>query len=150
MHCLVVTVATWTTYSLQVVKAWNCYCLCHATDFLRHEMTDVGINKWPEANSVGLPLSHLSTPDVILEESNGTSGSHWLLLLRTFGGHLLLCKVCDKCLVVLWGFWVKRFGNQRLIVLGLWWEICTSLLFGVCSLNKGQIQSYSNLQMSAS
>lgn len=82
------------------------------------------------------PSEHLV--DVILQESNGTSGSHWILLpLRTFGGHLPLCEVRDKCLVVLWGFWVKGFGSQWLIVLGVWWEICTSLLFRACSLNKG-------------
>lgn len=68
-------------------------------------------------------------------EAIGTSGSHWLFhLLRTFGKYFLLSKVCDKYLVALWGFWVKLFGKEWLIVLGLWWVTWT---FRVCSLNIG-------------
>lgn len=80
--------------------------------------------------------SSLSTQSrLFCRKATGTSGSHWLLhLLRTFGKYFLLSKVCDKYLVALWAFGVKIFGNEWLIVLGLWWATWTSR---VCSLNIG-------------
>lgn len=47
--------------------------------------------------------------------------------------------------MALWGFWVKIFGKEWLIVLGLWWVTWT---FRACSLNIGYIQEYLSLHIS--
>lgn len=127
-------------------------CLWQAAAFL-HWCLETQ-NYWPGEKQMSWSQLCWVTPEpaehpveVILQESNGTCGSHWLLLLlKTFGECFLLSKVCDKYLVALWGFWVKMFGKQWLIVLGLWWVTWT---FRACSLNKGQIQGYPNLHISA-